>query len=308
MTRQTIGAFLLVLAAVAAPAAAAQKVAVGIAPVYDASAAVFGPVLAQHLTLFAYQDMLKESAAAYPYLLSPGGVYSPLDTSWLVDYVQDRTDLDVLLVSTLKQVTNPDKRKWNIPVDLQLLDAHSGNSLAEWTVYFEVSSWKTLTDYGTPIEGQRTGFGGTLFVGVPSRNFEKQPLGKATAQLARSIRESLDAKLASLPSTKGTAKAVAAGSLVLCPVNAKITYGYKHSASQSYMLMVNGMDQSTTIKDGVSTFNAPEGEVLLQFSVKDAPYKLMKEELYQLSLQHSCKYTTLIVDLAKGGDAHPRWE
>src|SRR6202051_1844205 len=181
--------------------AGAQKVSIGIAPASDAGGEQFGPVVVQHLTLFAYQDLL-ESPTLHPSLLSPGGVYSPLDTSWLVDYVHDRTDLDLLLVATLKPVTNPAKEKWIIPVELVLLNAHSGDQLATWTVSTELNSHKTLLEYGQIIaqqgsQGRYSQYKDTYKV-TPSRDFEKQPLGKATAHLAKSIREPLEAKLPSL--------------------------------------------------------------------------------------------------------------
>ena len=305
--------FLLVASAVSLTAEA-QKVSVGIAPVFDGCGENFGPVVVQHLTLFVYQDLLKSPVVA-PSLLSPGGVYSPLDMSWLVDYVHDRSDINLLLAGTLKPIQNPDKRRWIIPVEFSLLKASSGESLATWMVLFEIASRKTLTDYGdieqaTNLRGQKT----YVYTTIPSRRFEKQPLGKATAHLAKDVRETLEEKLASLGLAKPAGQTAPDSETVpqstppSCPLNLKITYGYKHSASHSYMLLANGEDQSTNLKDGVSSFSVPEGELLLQFSVKDAPYKLEKEDLYQLSTQHSCKFNNLTVDLAQGGDAHPRWE
>src|SRR5579871_6295901 len=105
---------LIFLCATVMSMAVAQKVSVGIAPVFDGGGEAFGPVVAQHLTLFTYQDLLQSTV--HPALLSPGGVYSPLDTSWLVEYAQDRTDLDLLLVATLKPVANPAKERWTIPI------------------------------------------------------------------------------------------------------------------------------------------------------------------------------------------------
>jgi hypothetical protein len=40
----------------------------------------------QHLALFTYQDLLTNKQFA-PSLLSPGGVYTPLDTSWLTEFI-----------------------------------------------------------------------------------------------------------------------------------------------------------------------------------------------------------------------------
>lgn len=181
MKLQRIARVMFLCATVVSVTAVAQKVSVGIAPVFDGGGEAFGPVVAQHLTLFAYQDLL-ESPAAHPSLLSPGGVYSPLDTSWLVEYAQDRTDLNLLLVATLKPVVNPGKERWIIPVDLVLLNARSGDTVASWTVSTEVNSHKTFLDYGQVILQQagqdRYGHMKDTYVGTPSRDFEKQPLGK----------------------------------------------------------------------------------------------------------------------------------
>jgi hypothetical protein len=305
------------LACAVSVTAGAQKVSIGIAPVFDASGEQFGPVVVQHLTLFAYQDLL-ESPVAHSTLLSPGGVYSPLDTSWLVDYVHDRTDLDLLLVATLKPVTNPAKERWIIPVELLLLNARSGESMGTWTVSVELASHKALLEFGQVIleQGTQGRYGqmkGTYKI-TPSREFEKQPLGKATAHLAKSIRETLEAKLPGLNLAKPPAQLVPASAAtapaapVSCPVSVRVTYGYKHSASHTYLLLANGLDQSLDLKDGIASFSAPEGEMLLQFSVNDAPYKLAKEPLYQLSTQHSCAFKTLTVDLGASGDAHTHWE
>jgi hypothetical protein len=73
-------------------------------------------------------------------------------------------------------------------------------------------------------------------------------------------------------------------------------------------LLANGLDQTLTIQDGVSTFQAPEGPMLLQFTINDAPYKLSREPVYQLSTIHSCKNSTLVIDIGQGGDAHDHWE
>jgi hypothetical protein len=319
MTNARFRFLALLLASTIGVAAGAQKIAVGIAPVFDGGGEEFGPTVAQHLTLFVYQDLLG-SHSAQPSLLSPGGVYSPLDTSWLVEYVQDRPEISLLLVATLKPVINPSKEHWIIPVDLELLNARSGDTVASWSVNTAIDSHKTLMDYGQVIIQQQseTRFGGRLkgvYTGVPSRDFEKQPLGKATAQLASSIRQTLEAKLAGLsPATPAPASqsalvsAVASGAAASCPINVRITYSYKHAASHAYVLLANGLDESTDLKDGVASFSAPSGELLLQFSVNDAPYKLQKENLYQFSSINTCKLSTLIVDLGPGGDARAHWE
>jgi len=287
----------------------AQRIALGIAPAFDAGGDEFGPAVVQHLTLFVYQDLLASKQFA-PVLLSPGGVYTPLDTSWLTDYVQDRPNLDLLLVPVLK-ATVSDKNSSTIIVEVSLLDAHTGDTKSTWTVSETTKTKNAWLEQGeaaiTSSVNSRSGHFGYEI--APSRDFEKQPLGKTTAHLADEIRDTLPAHLSGFAKTGSDTSADAAGaSSAPCAMHTRITYSYKHSASRSYTLLANGLDQTTAIVDGVSTFQAPEGPLLLQFTINDAPYKLAKEPIYQLSTVHSCKNSTLIIDIGQGGDAHPHWE
>lgn len=293
-------------------AAPGERIVVGIAPVFDASSSPFALPVSQHLTLFTYQELLGSSAVR-PVLLSPGAVYTPLDPSWILEYVQDRKEISLVLLGTLKSAIAADAHHLTIPVSLSLLDAHTGNSIAEWNVSVEIDRGKTELDDGIRNVSGAFGLSPATYVSAPSRTFEKQPLGKATAHLASDIRESLEARLKSTagghpengPSPNSAEKAEHGAT---CPVRMSITYGYKHAASRSYQLLANGMDQSGAIDNGIATFSAPEGELLLQFSVFDAPYKMAKEALYQLNARHSCALSRLVVDIGQSGDAHIRWE
>ena len=309
----TLRSAILALAFAAASCSiSAQRVTIGIAPTYDGGGDAFGPAVAQHLNVFLYEDLL-DTSSYFPVLLSPGGVYTPLDTSWLVDYIHDRSDVDFLLVPTLKPIVSPEHGKWTLLIDLVLLDARTGDQRGVWTVSEEIRGSKTVLD-NTPVEAKDTNidtkfssaissFGGG-FRTASSRRFEKQPLGKATEHLSEEIRDTLAAHLPA--SAAHPAPSPAYGEP--CLMRVRLTYAYRHAASQSYMLLVNGLDQSTALKEGISTFSAPPGPMLLQFSLNDAPYKMAKEGLYQLSTVHSCSASTLIVDLGPSGDAHPKWE
>jgi hypothetical protein len=301
----------------------AQRTSVGIAPAFDAGGDDFGPAVVEHLTLFTYQDLLPTKQFA-PVLLNPGGVYTPLDTSWLTEYAQDRPDLDLLLVETLKPIVNGEKGAWTIVIQIDLLDAKTGDTKSTWTVSeLEKSSNSWLTQgrslissavnqtvsqkasqYGVDESTSANGFGM-----LTSADFDKQPLGKTTQHLADLIRDSLPAHLGGFVHT-GAVKpdAYPAGPSVPCMMHTRITYAYKHVASHSYTMLANGLDETTTIQDGISSFSAPEGPMLLQFTIHDAPYRLSAEPVYQLSTNHSCKAGTLIIDLGQGGDAHDHWE
>ena len=288
----------------------AQRIAIGIAPAYDAGGDEFGEALVQHLTLFVYQDLLDSKQFA-PSLLSPGGVYTPLDTSWLTDYVQDRPELDLLLVSTLKPTVSEKGGGATISIEIELLDAHSGDTKSTWTVaetIKEKNAWlqKGQSMVTTAVNGRGDQYGVTVL--SSSTDFEKQPIGKTTAHLAEEIRDTLPAHLGGFAKKVSDAPAESAPGGAPCEMHTRITYNYRHSVAHSYTLLANGLDQTLTLQDGVSTFKAAEGPLLLQFIVNDAPYKLSKEPVYQLSTFHSCKSSTLVIDLGQGGDAHHHWE
>jgi len=288
-------------------AAAGQTVAIGIAPVYDGGGDEFGPAVVEHLTLFAFEDLLKTKQFV-PSMLNPGAVYTPLDTSWLSEYAQDRPDLDLLLVGTLKPMISPDKSSWTIQVEFSLLDARTGQSKSTWTVSENIKSKNAWLDKGQALVTNAINIksGHYGYAIMPSRDFEKQPIGKVTAHLAEQLRDTLPAHMGGFTRTDAVKPAAVAGAP--CEMHTRITYSYKHSASHSYTLLVNGLDQTTTIKDGVSSFTAPEGPIILQFTIEDAPYKLARQSIYQLSAVHSCSAKTLVIDVGAGGDAHHRWE
>lgn len=304
-------AFVVGLAFIAfAASGPAQRISVGIAPVYDAGGDDFGEAVVQHLTLFTYQDLVGSKQFA-PSLLSPGGVYTPLDTSWLTEYVQDRPNIDLLLVATLKPSVTTDKgTTMTINVELTLLDAHTGESKSTWTVSDTLKAKNAWFEKGEAMvtsavnnRSDKYGFGISS-----TTDFEKQPIGKITLHLAEEVRDTLPAHLGSFAKTVSDKTEAPASASAPCATHIKVTYSYKHSASHSYTLLANGLDQSLTIQDGVSTFQAPEGPLLLQFTINDAPYKMSREPIYQLSSMHSCKNSMLVIDIGQGGDAHQHWE
>ena len=296
-----------------AASGSAQRIAIGIAPAFDAGGDEFGEALVQHLSLYIYQDLVGNKQFA-PSLLNPGGVYTPLDTSWLTEYVQDRPDLDLLLVSTLKPTVSTDKgASSTITVEVSLLDAHTGDTKGSWTVSDVIKSKNAWLEKGQAmVTGAVNERGSNYGVGiVSSTDFEKQPIGKITAHLGEEVRDTLPAHLGGFVkniSDKSASAADAGPSSASCEMHTRITYNYKHSVSHSYTLMANSLDESLTIADGVSTFKVPEGPLLLQFTINDAPYKLSKEAVYQLSTMHACKTPTLVIDIGQGGDAHHHWE
>jgi len=291
----------------------AQRIVIGIAPTYDASGEDYGEAVAQHLTLYAYQDLV-DNKQFMPSLLNPGGVYTPLDTSWLTEYVQDRPELDLLLVTTLKPAVNDKSGGYAVNIEVSLLDPRTGDTKSAWIVSDSIKEKNAWLQKGSAmvtsaVNGRADSYGVSIL--STSTDFDKQPIGKITAHLAEEIRDTLPAHLGGLAAKTASDKALdvaLTGSSAPCDMHTKVTYNYRHVASHSYTLLANKLDQSLTVQDGISTFKAPEGPLLLQFSLNDTPYRLEKEPVYQLSTIHSCKMSTLVIDVGQGGDAHSHWE
>src|SRR5580698_1337618 len=204
----------LAVVALAVSAQAQQRIAIGIAPTYDGGGDDFGEAVVQHLTLYLYQDLLGSKQFA-PSLLSPGGVYTPLDTSWLTEYVQDRPDIDLLLVATLKPTTS-DKASSTVTVELDLLDARTGETKSSWSVSQVMKSKNAWLDKGqamvtSALNDRASKYSYQI---MSSQDFEKQPIGKVTAQLADAIRDSLQAHLGGFVRTSADKPTDAAGAVV----------------------------------------------------------------------------------------------
>jgi hypothetical protein len=282
---------------VAALQVSAQQLTIGIAPTFDAGSDEAGPAISQHLGLFLYRDLSKGNSFV-PVLLNPGGVYSPFDTSWLVDYVHDRPELDLLLATTLKV----NAKDGGLVVDVSLLDARTGAKLSSWTATSMTDGKKGWKALGASLQAQ---------IGLTSNStFEKGPLASSTWRVADSIRDALPAKTAGLSNNTVSMQAVHSSTPppVQCVAHTRITYGYKHSVSRSHLLIVNDLDQASTLKDGFSSFMLSEGPTVIQFSPNDAPYTMSKQPFYQLSTIHSCSTSTLVIDLGAQGDEHHHWE
>ena len=267
----------------------------GIAPPFDEQSDVSGTAVVRHLALNLYGDLSK-SGVARPVLLAPGGMYSAEDTSWLLDTVRDRQDLDLLLVTALKASA----KGGGLVVKTALLDAHTGSVVAEWTANSDATTKK----------GMMTALGASLLAQGRASNeaFGITPLGMAVGRVSRSIRDTVVEKSTTLRKGPG-AQAPAPGPQAKgCVVHTRITYSYRHAVSRSHTLLVNDLDETTTVLDGVSSFQLGEGPFVLQFALNDAPYSMSKQALYQVSAEHLCGQDTLVIDIGKQGDAHLHWE
>jgi len=135
--------FLALLPLTIGVTAGAQKIAVGIAPVFDGGGEELRPTVAQHSRCLSIRSARQPLRSAFP--AQSGGVYSPLDTAGWSSTCRTAPNQPAL-VATLNR-HQPLQRALDHSVDLELLTPLR-RYRGIWSVNTAIDSHKTLMDYG----------------------------------------------------------------------------------------------------------------------------------------------------------------
>jgi len=288
--------------------AAPGKVVVGVLPTYDQGGSNFGPEFCQHLTTMIYEEM--QSSAVQPLLLNPGGLYTAMADEYTIDYAK-KSGVDVALITTLLTTEMPPKGDFIIKVKGDLIDLKTGASITTWQTTTPINrhdvaheTFEKLGDNNGRVGQVRDSM--ALFRSS-SKPFEKQPLGAAARKIAQDTSTQTAHGAASQSSTQEAKSAPSGGP---CKVNFKVGYITKHASSKSYDLIVNGKDETLDVKDGEVPLSAPSGPLLILLAVHDAPYKVPKQDLYQLNAQLDCsqKPQELKYEIGQVGEGFVKWQ
>ena len=301
-----VGIFVLLFSSllVAAPG----KVVVGVMPTYDQGGSNYGPEFCQHLTTMIYEEM--QNSNLQPQLLNPGGLYTAMADEYTLDYAR-KSGVDVILVTTLLTTEMPSKGDFTIKVKGELFDLKNGASITSWQSTTPIKrnevaheAFEKLGDNNTRVGQARDTI--TLFRSS-SKPFEKQALGGAARKIAQDTSSQASRGATSVTPAQ-EAKAAASGGP--CKVNFKVGYVTKHASSKSYDLIVNGKDETLDVKDGEVPLSLASGPILIQLAVHDAPYKVTKQDLYQLNTQLDCsqKPQELKYEIGQVGEGFVRWQ
>jgi hypothetical protein len=271
-------------------ATAPAKVVVGVFPTYDQAGESFGQPFSQHLTAIMFREL--QDSPVEPVLLNPGGIYTPVEDEWINDYAQ-KNDIDLALVTVLLKTDIPKKGDATLQVKAELLDVKSGKPVASWQSTVPINRHELFLEHG-------------FF--RSSRPFEKQPLGGAARKIATDIRDRVVGAASSVNSTREAPAPVS--STASCNIGFKVAYVSKHSISKSYDVIVNGKDETLSIVDGNLPLALRSGPLLLQLAVHDSPYKLPKQELYQVNTQVDCSQGQhdLSFEIGAAGEGFLKWQ
>lgn len=304
LTKMFMGLATLLMIAGSVAQGQEKKIVIGILPTYDTSGESYGASVSQMMTGMLYQQFAG-TTRFQPVFLNPGGLYDPTSTSWVAEYVQTLgTPIDVVLATTFIQ---PDTAKHNdIVLHLRsvALDSKTGDALETTVASTPLKDYKAMLDTGFAYIP--TGYFDTGIY-QPSRNFNKQPLGKASFELSKQ-----SAASAVLNTNKLTASGVPPekGGPKACKMRIKINYVEKHAISKSYSCIINEKEESLGIKEGLLEVEEPASPVLIQIKVNDAPYKLPKQELYLFDPILDCSRTSnqLDINIGAAGEARYTWK
>ncbi len=292
--RARIAVLLGVLALGLAPGARAQRetrVALGILPTHDASGESQGGTLTRALPEMIFSKLT--GTRVEPVFLNPGGTYSPLDEEWYSEYSR-LMKVDAVLVTSL---VGRARRTGNLEVESFLLNLRTGQKSPKLTATGSINK-KDLQ--------RARAFEGAGFFG-PNRSFEKLGLGKATRRLAAALATIALDQIGSLVES-GTAPVTGSGS-GSCDVKMRVRYTEKGSASKSYILILNGREESLGIIDGVVSTRLASGPVVAHVSVKDPPYKVPVQDSYSANTFLDCgrPERTLVLEIGPIGQAFLKW-
>jgi len=279
---------LMPLLAFSAPA----KVRVGVLPVYDQGGATFAPTFSSHLTAIIFRAL--ERSSVDPVLLNPGGLYSGAQDDWTLEYAK-QSQVDVLLITVLQRIDVPPSGGFPIRVKSELLDLKGARSIASWESSARVNKGDIVS------ENMRA------WSGEGSRQFDKQPLGRAAREIAADVQAQVARAAAAVSPSSETA--LVPSQTGTCHLDFRVSYVAKHASSKSYDVVVNGRDETLSITDGVVPLTVQPGPLLIQLVVHDPPYKMPKQDVYQANTQVDCSPSSrnLSMEIGPAGEAFLKW-
>jgi len=274
-----------------------KPVVVGIMPVHDTTGFAWGEEVAQQMTVMLFAE-LQDIAGLQPVLLNPGYHYSPLADEWSLEYGR-AAGTDLVLITTLLEPDHPKDRDAALRLAYRLLRLATGQSVSQQTARVAMSrgDFKNGLDYG---------YAGGWFSAGGSRRFDKQPFGRAARSLVQSAASYVRAH-AAVPAGSPAARR---DSGIGCEISFVIVFVGRNSRSKAYSIIINDREETISMSDGVVRTRVPSGPVLLRATVRDAPYKMPVQPVYQANTVLDCSGSAraLALEIESGGQAFLRWK
>ncbi|MGB0033900.1 MAG: hypothetical protein WBP79_00310 [Candidatus Acidiferrales bacterium] len=284
------------LVSLGAPRQQAPKFRLGILPIYDLSGEI-GESYLDYLQFDIFDELSKSEIE--PVFLNPGGDYTPQDLDFVSEYTQ-KAEVDLALISSFLPSERPKKGDWILRVETKLFapgGTEAGTPAVD-TILVDREYLQKGLDYGLAHYGFY----------LPSRPFEKQPLGKAARKLAQQVTARV------LEDTRGIEpKGLGPGlpgNQDACTVDFRIYFTSKKSPSKAFTLAVNGREESATLKDATISVDLVSGPVTIITTLQDVPYKLPAQKTYMANTNLDCSLPQhqLVLEIGASGEGFLKQE
>lgn len=281
-----------------------ERPSVGLLPVYNASGEPYGDVFSAFLTISLFDALAKEGWNCL--LLNPGGQYSPFDESRAYVHARD-AGVDWVVFLTL----NPARREHytdsrpEIVLDGRIVSVEENGAPKPFVVRHEVKRRQLDGGFDMgPYPRMPRGAAASeyslwyWYEVASSRRLSKQPLGKAVLRTAAEARASMAAAFPAFPRRAAPPLTASA-----CDLEFRVVDRARKWSSKSFTLVVNGRDESATLKDGVVRFKGTPGVTVFELSMKDAPFGLPIQSSYVATAFVGCTEAGFRLDIGSGGEA-----
>lgn len=278
---------------------------VGLLPVYDASGEAYGESFAQYLTSSLFSALSRQRGGLV--LLNPGGLYSPLDEAATLEHA-GAAGVTSVVIAMLKPARRdrPRDSAPDIDVEMRVVNATTGVSSRTVSLREQVKRRDLERGFDTgsgayqqELRGSTEGRGPDSYWSFArsSRRLSKQPLGKIVLKMADYLSGVVIRELQDGP---GLA-AAAFPDEGPCAITFGVRYTRQRAASKTYTVIVNGREESASIKDGVLKLSAPSGPLVFEVTVKDPPFRLPVQAVYFANTTLDCGRQARQLTLEIGG-------
>jgi hypothetical protein len=162
---------------------------------------------------------------------------------------------------------------------------------------FDAGSWSIGREFWTGLP---------ITVYAPSRKISRQPLGKAVISLAEALGPRLAAGLQAVGVPRRGLQPPGAS----CGVEFAVRYVGQNAASRSYIVLVNGLEESARVINGKLALPNASGRLVFEVSVRDAPFRLPVQPIYFANTVLDCARPerALTLQIGPAGEAWLAWQ
>ena len=93
-----------------------------------------------------------------------------------------------------------------------------------------------------------------------------------------------------------------------CKIDFRVPYTSRKATSKLYSMIIDGREESAGVLDGVVPVTVRSGKVMVEVSVRDAPFRLPVQPVYVANTMNDCSSRALALEIGSAGEALLVWK